>query len=119
MAECGGRPYCREGRRAQAREIALSIACDTHPIGNLSVPEKLRTEYGANDTSGGYNLRAGNPFGTGAISGPAQNSSGSIMESTLGGRSRSYCRPTKSGDSLRTGTKCFFLRGRRGRASPR
>jgi hypothetical protein len=68
------------------REIALSIACVTHPIGNLGVPGKLRTEYGANDTSGGYNLRARDPFATAAISGPAQNSSGSIMASTLGGR---------------------------------
>ena len=38
----------REARpRAQAREIALLIACDIHPVGNLRVLEKLSGDYGA------------------------------------------------------------------------
>ena len=34
-------------RRAQAREIALTVACDIHPLGNLRVLEKLSGDYGA------------------------------------------------------------------------
>jgi maleylpyruvate isomerase len=38
----------REPRlRAVVREIAFSIACDIHPVGNLRVLEKLSSEYGA------------------------------------------------------------------------
>jgi len=33
--------------RAYAREIALTIACDIHPIGNLRVLDKLSADYGA------------------------------------------------------------------------
>jgi maleylacetoacetate isomerase len=32
--------------RAYAREIALGVACDIHPIGNLRVLEKLSADYG-------------------------------------------------------------------------
>jgi maleylpyruvate isomerase len=34
-------------RRAVAREIAFSIACDIHPVGNLRVLEKLSSDYDA------------------------------------------------------------------------
>ena len=33
-------------RRAHAREIALTVACDIHPIGNLRVLDKLTADYG-------------------------------------------------------------------------
>ncbi|GLR69018.1 maleylacetoacetate isomerase [Acidocella aquatica] len=33
--------------RAYAREIAATIACDIHPLGNLRVLDKLSTDYGA------------------------------------------------------------------------
>jgi len=33
--------------RAYAREMALTIACDIHPIGNLRVLERLTAEFGA------------------------------------------------------------------------
>jgi maleylpyruvate isomerase len=33
--------------RAQCREIAQTIACDIHPLGNLRVLEKLTADYGA------------------------------------------------------------------------
>jgi maleylacetoacetate isomerase len=32
-------------RRAYAREIALTVACDIHPIGNLRVLDKLSADY--------------------------------------------------------------------------
>lgn len=35
--------------RALCREIALTIACDIHPLGNLRVQEKLKTEFGAGE----------------------------------------------------------------------
>jgi maleylpyruvate isomerase len=34
-------------QRAFCREIAYTIACDVHPIGNLRVVEKLSRDYGA------------------------------------------------------------------------
>jgi maleylpyruvate isomerase len=34
-------------QKALCREIAYTIACDIHPIGNLRVLEKLRTDYDA------------------------------------------------------------------------
>ena len=38
----------REARlRAIAREIAFSVACDIHPVGNLRVLDKLSSDYGA------------------------------------------------------------------------
>jgi maleylacetoacetate isomerase len=33
--------------RAYAREIAATIACDVHPLGNLRVLDKLSSDYGA------------------------------------------------------------------------
>jgi maleylacetoacetate isomerase len=36
-------------RRARAREIAFTIACDIHPVGNLRVLDKLSEDYGADD----------------------------------------------------------------------
>ena len=39
--------------RAYAREIAATIACDIHPIGNLRVLEKLTADYG--ETADGRN----------------------------------------------------------------
>lgn len=33
--------------RALAREIALTVACDIHPVGNLRVLEKLTADFGA------------------------------------------------------------------------
>lgn len=37
----------RPAERAIAREIALTIACDIHPLGNLRVLDKLSAEFGA------------------------------------------------------------------------
>ncbi|WP_158817505.1 maleylacetoacetate isomerase [Methylocapsa sp. S129] len=36
--------------RALAREIALVVVCDIHPVGNLRVLEKLTTDFGAEAT---------------------------------------------------------------------
>ena len=36
-------------QRAVAREIAYTIACDIHPLGNLRVLEKLTADYGAGE----------------------------------------------------------------------
>lgn len=35
--------------RSFAREIALTVACDIHPLGNLRVLEKLTADYGADE----------------------------------------------------------------------
>jgi maleylacetoacetate isomerase len=35
-------------QKALCREIAYTIACDIHPVGNLRVLEKLTADYGAN-----------------------------------------------------------------------
>ncbi|MEJ1156964.1 maleylacetoacetate isomerase [Prosthecomicrobium sp. N25] len=37
----------RPANRAVAREIALTIACDIHPLGNLRVLDKLTEDFGA------------------------------------------------------------------------
>jgi maleylpyruvate isomerase len=36
-------------RKAVCREIAYTIACDIHPVGNLRVLEKLTADYGAGE----------------------------------------------------------------------
>lgn len=36
-------------RRALVREIALTIACDIHPLGNLRVLDRLTASFGADD----------------------------------------------------------------------
>ncbi len=36
-------------QKAVAREIAYTIACDIHPVGNLRVLEKLTADYGAGE----------------------------------------------------------------------
>jgi maleylpyruvate isomerase len=38
-------------QKALCREIANTIACDIHPIGNLRVLEKLAADYGAGDAA--------------------------------------------------------------------
>jgi maleylpyruvate isomerase len=38
-------------RRAICREIAYTIACDIHPLGNLRVLTKLGTDFGADDAA--------------------------------------------------------------------
>jgi maleylpyruvate isomerase len=38
-------------QKALCREIAYTIACDIHPIGNLRVLEKLAADYGAGDAA--------------------------------------------------------------------
>lgn len=38
-------------QRAHCREIAYTIACDIHPVGNLRVFQKLAADYGAADDS--------------------------------------------------------------------
>jgi maleylacetoacetate isomerase len=43
-------------QKALCREIAYTIACDIHPIGNLRVTEKLAADYGAGaDTHAAWN----------------------------------------------------------------
>jgi maleylacetoacetate isomerase len=43
-------------KKAVCREIAYTIACDIHPIGNLRVLEKLTADYGAGtDDRAGWN----------------------------------------------------------------
>jgi maleylacetoacetate isomerase len=37
--------------RAQIRAFALVIACDIHPLGNVSVGERLKTQFGAAEES--------------------------------------------------------------------
>jgi maleylpyruvate isomerase len=37
------------GARARVRQIALSIACDIHPLNNLRVQQYLKVELGADD----------------------------------------------------------------------
>ena len=37
------------GARARVRQIALSIACDIHPLNNLRVQQYLKAELGADD----------------------------------------------------------------------
>lgn len=37
--------------RAQVRALALSIACDIHPLNNLRATKRLRAQFGADDTS--------------------------------------------------------------------
>jgi maleylacetoacetate isomerase len=44
-------------RRAVCREIAYTIACDIHPVGNLRVLEKLTADYGASaETRAAWNI---------------------------------------------------------------
>ncbi|HEV2680360.1 MAG TPA: maleylacetoacetate isomerase [Rhodanobacter sp.] len=35
--------------RAQARALAMTVACDIHPLGNLRVLQQLETQFGANE----------------------------------------------------------------------
>jgi maleylpyruvate isomerase len=39
------------GERARVRSLALMIACEIHPLGNLRVLEDLRTRFGADDAA--------------------------------------------------------------------
>jgi fumarylacetoacetase len=87
-----------DDQRSGAIELELTVSLSTAAMRMQGLaPQRLAlsdarymywtpAQLVAHHTCGGCNLRAGDLFGTGTISGPDQKSCGSLLETTLGGR---------------------------------
>jgi fumarylacetoacetase len=120
-----------DDQREGAIEVELTVSLSTAAMRTQGLaPQRLSlsnarhmywtpAQLVAHHTSGGCNLRAGDLFGTGTISGPDLDGCGSMLETTLGGRAPVVLRTGEERRFLEDGDEVFlFARAQRDGFAP-